>query len=114
MSNPPADATEPTAPVPDRPLSFASLNKALDEVGSQFEQAAKNQFVSPILVANVAIVGSAGYVLWNLRSLYFLASLLTGTSLIRRFDPLAVLNAWEERKDEDESLQSMIDRLPHA
>jgi hypothetical protein len=113
--SPTMPATVPQIVVPElvTPVANpAALIKALDEVGEQFDKAASSSTVSPMVVAQAATVASAGYVLWNLRSLYFLSSLLTGTPLIRRFDPLSVLSAWEERDDEDESLQSMIERLP--
>jgi hypothetical protein len=65
-------------------------------------------------------VASAGYVVWALRYSYLLASLLAATPLWRQFDPLAVLDVWDNKSkcrkglgaggddDDDDSLESLL------
>ena len=80
-------------------------------MSKQIDAAAQQRRKDIAFAAGLVLFTSAGYVLWNIRTLYMLASLLTATGTIRRFDPLAILDVWEERKDDDESLQSILDRL---
>src|SRR5262249_48336619 len=108
----PANIEQPVAPATSlRPVLIDGLFAELDRMCDQLDSSVNQRFLTAFLAGGLTL--SAGYVFWNIRALYLLASLLTAMPLMRRFDPLAVLAAWEKRKDE-ESLQSMLDRLPGA
>jgi hypothetical protein len=61
-----------------------------------------------------ATVATAGYVLLNTRTGFWLLSLLTARPLWQQFDPLEVLYAWEKERGEggadgDEEKKSLLD-----
>jgi hypothetical protein len=106
----PANIEQPAAAATSRrPVLIGGLFAELDRMCDHLDSSVNQRFLTALLAGGLTL--SAGYVLWNIRALYLLASLLTAMPLMRRFDPLAVLAAWEKRKDE-ESLQSMLDRMP--
>ena len=60
--------------------------------------------------ASTGALASAGYVLLNTRAGLWMFSALTARPLWKDFDPLEVLFAWEEEREEDtESLQSLVE-----
>lgn len=72
-------------------------------------------------VFGVGLVASAGYVLLSTKASYWLLTAFAARPLWKQFDPMEVLFAWEEEQDrrrargrdageEDESLQTMVDR----
>ena len=94
------------------PLLRQTLDEFLDELDSEAPSLA-----SAPMAASITL--SAGYVLWNLRNVYLLASALLAAPLWRQFDPLAVLDIWDktgkpvaglddEEEDEDEVLRPVL------
>jgi hypothetical protein len=89
----------------------------LDAFREQVDTEAWSLLTDPAVVTTVTV--SVGYVIMNVRNLYFLASVLVTMPLWRRFDPLAVLDVWDdqrrarpagrtEEKDDEEQLQPIL------
>ncbi len=110
---------EPVAPLPTRSVvNLAADNPvftALDQVSKDVRSEVKVQVVADAVVATGVVV-SAGYVLLNTKIVYwFISALLVRPAVWTRFDPIDVLYAWDEGRDDepegtsdDESLQSMV------
>ena len=109
-----AFATASVAPwVPQNELLWATLDELADQLNAP--QQAREWY----LLAGGSL--SAAYVIWNMRALYSLLSLVFSTPLWRQFDPLAILDVWDNDKkkrrglpgvrndkDDDERLQPIL------
>ncbi len=109
----------PAAPLPTRSVVNLTADNpvftALDQVSKDVRSEVKVQVVADAVVATGVVV-SAGYVLLNTKIVYwFISALLVRPAVWTRFDPIDVLYAWDEGRDDepegtsdDESLQSMV------
>jgi hypothetical protein len=94
------------------------LRGALDEIAEQMQETPQ-----PVRLWALVAGGSlsAAYVLWNVRALYALLSLVLTTPLWRQYDVLAVLDAWDkdgrkrpgrpggrDNDDDDEALRPIL------
>ena len=65
------------------------------------------------VLVSTGLIASAGYVLLNSRTGFWLLSLMASRPLWKQFDPLEILYAWEEedqeRENNKETLLSLVD-----
>ncbi len=66
------------------------------------------------IFVSTGLIASAGYVLLNTRTGFWLLSLMASRPLWKQFDPLEILYAWEEENQEhvdnrEETLLSLVD-----
>ena len=94
-----------------------SLWNALDDVQQQMAGAGQFQHLVVGSAAGVTTTFTVGYVLWALRGGYLLASFLSSMPAWKMIDPLPVLEFFDEeetgrknRREDEETLESMIDR----
>lgn len=115
---PQTPAAEPV-PQPDAAVA-ESADEGLEKVSRDLEKEADARAAVDAVVATTA-VAAAGYVLLNTRAVYwFLSALLARPAVWRRFDPIAVIYAWESERElgkpdgtlaapeNGESLQSIV------
>ncbi len=93
-------------------LTGAFLRSMLDDMdgSSQAQEADEPMGV----FVSTGLIASAGYVLLNTRTGFWLLSLMASRPLWKQFDPLEILYAWEEENTEktetrEETLLSLVD-----
>jgi hypothetical protein len=86
---------------------------ALDEMRSQLERAADENFSDEMMVADILRIAgttlSAGFLIWLLRAAPLMASVLATLPAWSRFDPLPVLLKDEDEEEEDVALREKDD-----
>ncbi|HIE99505.1 MAG: hypothetical protein ABGZ53_28015 [Fuerstiella sp.] len=96
-------------------LAFLQLNRG-NTVESDYQQQQdlrnqQQQTVENVVVGTSAVVStgvSVGYVMWLLRGGSLLTTFLSSLSAWQAFDPLAVLESFDETADEDEDAESLV------
>ncbi len=89
----------------------AALFRNLDEATQHLENANRQRNKTIAAVAGAVTTAATGYVFWNLRSLYLLASLMAARPIWRQFDPLAILDLWDKKGKKRRSDEKQLDRL---
>jgi hypothetical protein len=90
----------------------SSVNVNIHE--PQDDQWGKDQIIEQVVVGSTAVVStsvSVGYVMWLLRGGSLLTTFLSSLPAWQAFDPLAVLESFDENGDQgtdDESLESLV------
>jgi VCBS repeat-containing protein len=83
------------------PANVQTLFNHLDVLTEQIQSQTGQRRAQTMVAAGVATTAATGYVLWNLRNFYLLASLLTARPIWRQLDPLAILDVWDKEKKKD-------------
>jgi hypothetical protein len=106
---PEADPDKPEIPTLS-PHAYAQVRKSLDAVKN--EVSGEIRVGKTVLGATVAtsVSLSAGYVIWMLKGGSLLASVLSSLPAWRLTDPLAILMGRTGDEDDDESLETIIDK----
>lgn len=96
----------PTAPASDQ-LQFAidTLWQNLESWTHDEDTGVAMDDVAAAMAAGVTVTLSVGYALWQIQGGSLLASMFMARPLWERFDPLPVLEFWENKKDQDDPLQ---------
>ena len=67
-----------------------------------------------VLISSATVSAATGMMLFDLHRAYWLASLVTARPIWRQFDPLGILDDWEEESatanGEDEDVERMFDK----
>jgi hypothetical protein len=87
----------------------------LDRMEEAMDVAPASRSRQAALAATLSLMVSVGFVVWKLYTNYLLATAAAGTPLWKRtaqqFDPLAILESWEDQlaaQEEAESLRSLV------
>ena len=83
--------------------------KELNQMGERLSRPGENEVVTAAVVSGLSI--SVGYLVWTIRANYLIAALLTGSSIWREIDPLAVLDDVKKKGKEASRHQEADDSL---